>query len=246
MQSFLEIPFHGQMLRGTTHVPEETSDPYPTVVLFHGFTANRIEGHRLFYQLSKALEDVGVASVRMDFLGSGESDGDYADMTLSFLVEQAEHIVSWTRRMAPRVTVYLLGYSLGGLVASLVAEADSTIERVLLLSPGRPRRILQRDAVLYEGSSGVIDVSGNRVGRAYYQGLGDYVNRPANFHPNQDILIVHGTADLATPIEYSEEYLQVPGARKRLLDVPGADHGYSTLEFQRTVIREAVTFLGPP
>lgn len=96
MQTFLEILFRGQILRGMSHLPQGVDQPNSTVVLFHGFTGNRVEGHRLFYYLSKALEEVGVASVRMDFLGSGESDGDYADMTLPYLVEQAEHIVSWT------------------------------------------------------------------------------------------------------------------------------------------------------
>lgn len=131
-------------------------------------------------------------------------------------------------------------------MASLVMEADSTTERAMLVSPGRPRRIIQRDLALYERADKVLDVSGNRVGRAYYDGLAAYVNCPTCFHPNQDILIVHGTADAATPVEFSQEYLQTSGGRKRLIEVPGADHGYSTLAHQQTLIQHAVTFLSAP
>ncbi len=230
-------------LRGMLHAPNDSSSHRALAVLFHGFTGNRIEGHRLFFHMSNALEDRGIASLRMDFLGSGESDGDYADMTLASLVVQAKQIVSWVKSHAEADQIYLIGFSLGGLVASLVLEDDPTIRRAVLVSPGRARRILERDKALYEQAADVIDIGGNPVGRGYYLGLSEFRNRPQRFHDGQNILVVHGTNDMATPVSFSDDYLAVEGGTKRLIKVLGADHGYSSLAWQKQLIHEVTQFL---
>ncbi|KLU63127.1 hypothetical protein CEB3_c04770 [Peptococcaceae bacterium CEB3] len=58
------------------HFPTDMSDEeIPAVILFHGFTGTKLEPHRLLLKISHALEKLGFASFRFDFLGSGESDG---------------------------------------------------------------------------------------------------------------------------------------------------------------------------
>lgn len=245
MQKHVEIPFHGQVLRGTKHVPKSVDKNCPAVLLLHGFTGNRIEGHRLFFHLSNALEGAGLASVRFDFLGSGESDGDYASMTLPLLVEQALTALQWMQAEQSPAMTYLLGFSLGGLVASLVTEQSPSVSKSVLISPGRARRILLRDRALYaDPTKDVIDLNGNRVGRQYYLSLEPYLDQPSRFHAHQRILIIHGTADAATPVEFGKEYLRVPGGTKQFVEVVGADHGYSSLPWQEQLLGHVVRFLG--
>src|SRR2546426_5960176 len=51
----------------------------PGVVLFHGFTGDRMESHWLFVKCSRALALAGIASLRFDFYGSGESEGEFSE-----------------------------------------------------------------------------------------------------------------------------------------------------------------------
>ena len=48
---------------------------------------------------SRLLARQGIASARFDFLGSGESDGEFQDMTLSGEIADAGAILDWLGRV---------------------------------------------------------------------------------------------------------------------------------------------------
>ena len=70
------IHFTNEDLRlyGMLHRPEGAG-PHPAVMILHGFTGQRIEPHRLFVKLARQLVAAGIAALRFDFRGSGESEG---------------------------------------------------------------------------------------------------------------------------------------------------------------------------
>src|ERR1700730_7492286 len=124
MQRAIELVYNGMTLRGMEHIPHASSnEKLPAVILFHGFTGNKLEPHRLFLKISRALEQLGFACFRFDFLGSGESDGNFEDMTVSKEISEGNAILDWVRS-DPRIDkdkISLLGLSMGGLVASVIA-----------------------------------------------------------------------------------------------------------------------------
>src|SRR5215831_11612603 len=69
----------------------------PGVVFFHGFTGDRMESHWIFVKCARALARHGIASLRFDFYGSGESDGEFSEVTLPGEVSDAETAVSFFR-----------------------------------------------------------------------------------------------------------------------------------------------------
>lgn len=75
----VEIENKGLILRGVLHIPEDIKVKEPIVCIFHGFTGDKIGPHFIFVKLSRILARRGIASVRFDFAGSGESDGDFVD-----------------------------------------------------------------------------------------------------------------------------------------------------------------------
>lgn len=116
------------------HLPD--SSPAPAVVLCHGFGSSRMEFGNVFVDLARALAKRGVAAYRFDFAACGESDGDFADLTVSDQVEQAaaalETVAAHPDVDAERIS--LTGMSLGGLTASLVA-ARAPVRSLALWAP---------------------------------------------------------------------------------------------------------------
>ena len=114
----------GKTLRGVLHLPAAAPrDPAPAVVLFHGFTGNRMESHWMFVKCSRALAQAGVASLRFDFYGSGESDGEFRQMTLRGEIADGRAAVAFlrTQKGIDPKRVGLQGLSLGGAVAATLA-----------------------------------------------------------------------------------------------------------------------------
>lgn len=140
----------GLPLRGTLRVPEGASEPLPGVVIIPGFGPTTRDGvlppagipDPLYRDVSGALAEAGVASLRYDKRGTGESPLDeetvrrFDDMVedaaaaLTFLAERAE--------IDPDALA-LVGHDEGGLTALRVAAADPRVTGLVLLStPGRP------------------------------------------------------------------------------------------------------------
>src|SRR5690554_81287 len=134
MQQAVELVVDGKTLRGMYHRPAGEG-PYPTVLLFHGFGGNKLEPHRIFLKLSRGLAAAGIAALRFDFSGSGESDGDFEEMTFSSEMHEAEAIVDYALSLPATDSENLgvVGLSLGGAVAATLAgRRPDTLRSVVL------------------------------------------------------------------------------------------------------------------
>lgn len=133
----------GQKIVGTLTLPSGGNQPYPVVLFLHGFAADRnwlpITGTQegIFGRAARILAEHGVASLRIDFRGSGESDGAFADMT--YTGEIADTIVAMdylaTRPEVDSQRLALVGLSGGGLVAAETAARDPRVQSLILWSP---------------------------------------------------------------------------------------------------------------
>ncbi|ACV59586.1 alpha/beta hydrolase family protein [Alicyclobacillus acidocaldarius] len=251
MQRAVELEVDGLVLRGMEHVPDEAANrPVPAAILFHGFTGTHIEPHQLFVKLSRALEAEGVAAFRFDFAGSGDSDGEFQDMTASSEIRDAKAILDWVRR-DPRIDpdrVSLIGLSMGGYVASIVAgDEPDKVDRLVLLAPaGNMADIAEKqaEALGAAADADVVDLGGNLVGRGLYEDLKqiDAFERAKPFRGK--VLIIHGMEDQAVPYEVSLKYQnEVYGERARLHLIEEADHTFNNRHWESEVIRETVRFL---
>jgi hypothetical protein len=249
MQRAAEIQHQNIILRGMEHVPNEGTS-FPAVILFHGFTGNRLEPHRMFLKISRALEAKGIASFRFDFAGSGESDGDFEDMTLSSEVADAHAILDHVQkdsRIDPE-NISLLGLSMGGLVASLVAgDRADDVRRLVLMAPAGDwmKAIVSQVAgqqVSQEQS--VYDHGGNLVGRAFAEDLENLDTYPRAGQYKGDVLLIHGSEDETVPPQVSGEYRdRAYGSNADVHIIEGADHTFNGHEWEQEVIRLILSFL---
>lgn len=78
----ISIKRDGLTLRGTLLRPEGV-EKCPITVIFHGLMGDRAANRESMHSmLAEKLLKRGIASVRFDFSGHGESDGDFSDMTV--------------------------------------------------------------------------------------------------------------------------------------------------------------------
>jgi len=248
MQKPVELRHDGLVLRGMEHIPT-TSERVPALLIHHGFTGNKVGSHRLFVKLSRALAAAGIAAFRFDFMGSGESDGDYVDMTIAHQIAEAKAMLDYVQSH-PQVDperVMVLGMSLGGLVAGIVAgERPQDVQKLVLLCPAGNMYDLVKDSVeasLANPSLQWVDTGGERVGRAFGLGLRD-IDGIAQAKPYQGpVLIIHGTGDPVVPYSMAQLYqANAYNGRAQLHTIEGADHTFNKYEWEVDVIDTVLAF----
>ncbi|MCR4403349.1 MAG: alpha/beta hydrolase [Firmicutes bacterium] len=139
MRESITFANEGQKLIGVLHRPARPVTPdhdkAPAVVLFHGFTGTKVERHRIFVKTAEALAREGIVALRFDFRGSGDSEGDFEDMTLPGEISDARASLDYASGL-PGVdgnNLGILGLSMGGAVAACVSD-DPRVRSVVLWS----------------------------------------------------------------------------------------------------------------
>lgn len=131
-------------LAGTLTMPEG-SGPFPAVALISGSGAQNRDlelfGHRPFKVLADHLTRRGIAVLRSDDRGVGDSEGVFSEATTRDFADDAAAAVTYLRSH-PQVdsrAVGLVGLSEGGLIAPMVAADSPEVAFIVLLAgPGLP------------------------------------------------------------------------------------------------------------
>ena len=110
------------------------SGKMPLVVLCHGFTGNRAgDGH--FAPLADDLAARGIASVRLDFPGCGDSDEPFTAYTLHNMADDVESVIAYMQQTYGTGRTALVGHSMGGRLASLYPQMKGGVSALVLWSP---------------------------------------------------------------------------------------------------------------
>lgn len=216
----------------------------PMVVFCHGFGGSK-DGP-LFELIADTLQAHGIASIRFDFNGHGESGGEFKDMTVPNEIEDAKKVVAYVRNLEYVSSLAIVGHSQGGVVASMTAgqlseeQGASAFKAVALMAPAA---VLRDDAI-----------RGNTMGKSYdpfdpgeyvelWGGLklgGKYI-RSAFSLPIYETaakykgsaLIIHGNADRVVPYTYGERFHQI-WPKSELVIQEYFDHGFSQNIYRTT------------
>jgi uncharacterized protein len=218
-----------QTLHGMLHLPER--QPAPAVALLHGFTGQRMESAFVFVRLARLLCDAGIAALRFDFRGSGESEGAFTEVTIEREVEDARAALRWLRARpdVERGRIGLLGVSLGSTVAMLTAGEEPGLRALCLWATlARPRLRFplppeQRAALR---AHGFVDhkSEGFPVGRAFFESAARVDPVAAMRRYRGPLLCVHGERDYL-PLEEPQLVIDRTAAvSKSLHVVPEGEH----------------------
>lgn len=240
----------GRTLRGMLHLPAALKRHIPGVVMFHGFTGDRMESHWMFVKCSRALARAGIASLRFDFYGSGESEGEFREMSLRGELADGRAAVTFLRGQTgiDAERVGLLGLSLGGAVAA--ALAPSVRAKVVVLwsavaHTARLRELIQQSAKGIPGKPGALEFDAREISPRLIE---DVLKVEPTRHLARfkgPTLIVHAEEDEAIPVSHARDFYQAAGAdAKELATVAGADHSLSSIAWEQEVIVRTVQWFG--
>ncbi|MBR6417607.1 MAG: alpha/beta fold hydrolase [Bacteroidales bacterium] len=213
----------------------------PMVVFCHGFGGTK-EGP-LFELITDSLQKHGIASIRFDFNGHGESEGKFEEMTVPNEINDAKKVIEYVRDLRYVSKIALVGHSQGGVVASMTAgEMGSDISAVVLMAPAA---VLRDDAI--RGSTfgkqynpldppEYVELWGpQRLGRNYIKtafSLPIY-ETAANYHG--PALIIHSNGDRIVPYTYGLRFHQQWKGSEYVLQ-EYFDHGFSQNIYRTTDI----------
>jgi alpha/beta superfamily hydrolase len=132
----ITIPSPAGAIRGWVEWPSSARPPVARLLLLHGWSGDRTGPHRMFVTFARRLAAAGVMSLRMDFSGRGDSDGDADAASIEAMTADARAALAWLRQASPdggpaRVAAICSGCK----VAIAVAAAEPGIDALVLWSP---------------------------------------------------------------------------------------------------------------
>lgn len=221
------------------NMPTNADEKLPLVIICHGFSGNCQTP--FMKDLSASIVAQGMATLRFDFNGHGNSDGEFKNMTVLNEIEDLKDVISWAQQQPWVKNISLVGHSQGGVVVSMVSgELGSKVVKAEVL--------LAAAAVLRDDA-----LRGNTMGAIYnpWNFKGDYIELPrspeagalllgkdyvetaihlpiyesaANY--KGPALIVQGTHDQIVPYTYAERYNEKIDESELKL-IPDENHVFS-------------------
>lgn len=217
----------GQMLSARLEMPIDKK-PLAYAMFAHCFTCSK--NLMAVTNVSRALTSKGIAVLRFDFTGLGESQGDFADTNFSSNVQDlilaAEHLKS--EYEAPKI---LVGHSLGGAAVLIAASKLESIEAVATVgAPADPPHVKH----LFESSLEEIEATGKArvslsgrpftIKKQFIDDLEHYERSQAIKELKKPLLILHSPQDEIVDISNAEKIYLAAVHPKSYISLDGADH----------------------
>ncbi|MDD2620171.1 MAG: alpha/beta hydrolase [Syntrophomonadaceae bacterium] len=218
-------------------------DYHVIMVVCHGFRGTKDNGGKLF-AFAQRLNLIGVGVYAFDFIGSGESDGDFGEVTLSRQADDLAWVIDFVYN-CHKLPIILLGRSFGG---STVIKAGSCDERVAgFVLWSTPVKLQDTFAVMlgdaYQELEAGHELSFSDEGGIFWIGpalINDFKNHNmADYLSSigkRPVLIVQGISDEVVD-SGNAHYISSYCSNAELVLIEGADHRFSN----KTIFREDIT-----
>lgn len=220
----------------------------------HCFTCSK-DGLAAFH-LGKALASAGIAMLRFDFTGIGDSHGDFAATTFSSRIADVVAAADWLRTQhgPPQL---LVGHSLGG--ATTIAAAGRIPDARAIVTIGAPfdpatviRQFGDRVEDIRRDGEAEVRLAGRsfRIGRGLLDDLAAQHQAERIRELRRPLLVLHSPLDDTVPIEEAGRIFQTALHPKSFVSLDRADHLLSRTADARWVAGMiaawAAPYLGEP
>lgn len=247
--------------------PLATSDEkFPLIVMAHGFGGSRNETG-IFTTVAEELAKRGVASIRLDFPGSGDSSESFVNNNLTNMLADIgaarDHAVAEAHIDSNRVG--LLGWSMGGRLVVLAAAQDQTYRLLATWAPaasngatsmyksfggakgyGEFRARAERRGSVFFTTFWGLELE---LGQQFFTDIEESMPLDAVSDFRGQLLVLYGDQDDVVLPEVSESLIAAAVNSSEVVRhiVKGADHGLGVFsdepEYTREVVDTTVAFI---
>ena len=195
-------------------------------VFAHCFTCSK--NVRIVPEVAKRLNAAGLALLRFDFTGLGQSEGDFAETTFRTNTGDLRAAAAWLAEHHGPAR-YLVGHSLGGAAVLSVAASLPTVRCVsTIAAPAEATHVRTLLAGTTFDDAGVaqILIGGRRfpLGRAFVEDLEthDVLARTAEL--DRPLMVFHAPGDRVVGIDHAERIFLAAKHPKSFVSLHDADH----------------------
>jgi uncharacterized OsmC-like protein/alpha/beta superfamily hydrolase len=218
---------YGETLEGVMDLPF-TESIYAYAVFAHCFTC----GKNLFAasQISRSLALKGIAVLRFDFTGVGESEGAFEDTNFTTNVTDIEDAAKYLEENyeAPSLAI---GHSLGGAAVLFSAQKIPSIEAIVTIAaPSSPDHIVHlfrnsKEEINKEGQATMM-IGGREVTikKQFIEDVKSLSMQDLLRDLHKPILIMHSPSDSVVAINNAAEIYTSANHPKSFVSIDGADH----------------------
>lgn len=216
----------GEQLAGRLDRP--IGEPLAYAVFSHCFTCTK--DLKSIHWIGRALAERGVAVLRFDFTGLGESRGDFSQTNLTSNVADVLAAVDFLRKeyRAPQL---LIGHSLGGAAMLLAARDIPEVQCVATVSAPSTTQSLRQTLLrmnprIESEGEGEIELGGQRfmVRRQLLDDLASYNLASVVAALPCASIVFHSPDDETLDAEHGLRNFQAAPQPKSHVALPGADH----------------------
>lgn len=241
---------NGEKIFGIVHRPM-TSSRYPVVMVCHGLGGHKTGRYRVYVHLAEMLTKIGIACIRFDFRGSGDSEGDFTKMTIDSEVSDAMTVLDYLQKDggfdSNRIGIF--GRSFGGVIAINVAKKYGNVKSMALWAPlynGDQWREKWAQMKAHKLSEEICDklmrINGLLPGTAFYEQLFELKIEPELTSLNDvPLLHIHGELDEIVNLSHADRYVAFRKNAKgstRFLRFGKCDHDFSDPQEQQMALNE--------
>jgi dipeptidyl aminopeptidase/acylaminoacyl peptidase len=249
--TFHYIRSRDAQLATSIDLPGDASQPLPTIIMVHGLTGQRLGKSYHFVEFARRLAERGFAVVRFDQTGSGESTGDFTDLTIPRMIDDTNAVCDWLADQPWHDPNRLgfVGVSLGALPA-VVIDGQRSGRAIALWAPvyDMPRVFAETAKTglraLLE-HQGWVPYRGLRIGAEFVAHLGAVDIAAALAGNDTPLLVLHSKMDQVVKVTESRDYLERCVELNRpceLIESATADHDYTEYSYRQHLLTRTIAF----
>ena len=221
----VELPGHaGHALSARLDRPEGLTRA--TALFAHCFTCSK--DFHVVREIGRALTAEGIALLRFDFTGLGQSEGEFAQTSFTTNLRDLELAAGWLAEHH-RAPSLLAGHSLGGAAVLAVAGQLPSVRCVATI--GAPYDVaVVRDLVGVQDfdadGTAEISVGGRpfRISRDFVEDLERHPQRERIAGLGRPLMVFHSPADRVVPLEAATRIFMAAKDPRSFVSLDDADH----------------------
>ncbi|GAA5143206.1 bifunctional alpha/beta hydrolase/OsmC family protein [Thalassotalea piscium] len=221
----IEFTSNGLRLSGLLESPATSVKAY--AVFAHCFTCGKDIAAAT--RISRALVEKGIAVLRFDFTGLGNSDGDFSNTNFTSNLDDLRAAAAYLTEhyLAPQL---LIGHSLGGAAVLAVANSIESVKAVVsIAAPAKAEHVIHNfeaslEDIKRDGEAKVtLGLKEFSIQKQFIDDLNENSQQKFDLH-GKSLLVLHSPIDTVVSINEAEKIYTSVKHPKSFISLDKADH----------------------